>query len=121
MQTNTHTAEKAATGKFPAKSEKLLQARNQLASDFSALVSDAEALLKSTASYSGETVNDARARFQETLNQFKGRVADTQTAAMAKIDRAAVATDTYVHDNPWKVVGVAAAVGLLLGVLLHKK
>ena len=117
MQTNTYSAEKA----MPARSDKLLNAKNQLASDFNTLISDAEALLKSTASYSGETVNDARVKFQDTLDHFKSRAADAQTAALAKFDRAATATDTYVHDNPWKVVGVAAAVGLVLGVLLHKK
>jgi len=124
MQTNTYSAEKALPAKVDkvlAKSDKLLKAKDQLSSDFNTLVSDAEALLKSTASYSGETVNEARVKFQDTLDHLKGRVADVQTAALAKFDRAATATDTYVHDNPWKVVGVAAAVGLLLGVLLHKK
>ena len=106
---------------MPANTDKLLKAKNQLASDFNALISDAEALLKSTASYSGETVSDARVKFKDTLDHFKSRAADAQTAALAKFDRAATATDTYVHDNPWKVVGVAAAVGLVLGVLLHKK
>jgi|SRR5262245_6470320 len=115
MQTSTYTPERTSN------SEKFLKAKNQLSSDFNALVSDAEALLKSTASYSGEAVNEARTRFQDSLNYFKGRIADTQSAAMAKFDRAATTTQTYVHDNPWKVVGVAAAIGVLLGILLHKK
>jgi ElaB/YqjD/DUF883 family membrane-anchored ribosome-binding protein len=56
MQTNTYSAEKT----MPAKADKVLNAKNQLASDFNTLVTDAEALLKSTANYSGETVNQAR-------------------------------------------------------------
>src|SRR4029434_6807856 len=113
MQTSTYESTS------PRNSEKLMNAKNQLTSDFNALVSDAEAFLKSTASYSGEAVTDARMRFQDTLNYFKGRIGDTQPAAMAKFDRAATATHTYVHDNPWKVVGIAAAIGLLVGILLH--
>ena len=62
-----------------------------------------------------------RVKFQDTLNQFKGGIADAQGAVLARVDRAATATDTYVHDNPWKIAGVAVAAGVLLGVLLHKK
>ncbi|HUG72318.1 MAG TPA: hypothetical protein VMK82_02730, partial [Steroidobacteraceae bacterium] len=29
--------------------------------------------------------------------------------------------DKYVHDNPWTAVGVAAGVGVLLGVLLSRR
>ena len=124
MQTNTYN-EKAtsprAEGTFPAKVDKMTKAKSQLASDFSTLVSDAEELLKSTASYSGETVNSARAKFQDTLAQFKGRVASAQSAAAGKFNEAAKVTDTYVHENPWKIVGVAAAVGVILGILMHRK
>jgi len=26
-----------------------------------------------------------------------------------------------VHENPWKSVGIAAAVGFLLGMLIHRR
>jgi ElaB/YqjD/DUF883 family membrane-anchored ribosome-binding protein len=29
--------------------------------------------------------------------------------------------DEYVHDNPWTAVGVAAGVGVLLGVLVSRR
>ena len=29
--------------------------------------------------------------------------------------------DDYVHDHPWQAVGVAAGVGLLIGLLLNRK
>ncbi len=104
-----------------ARPDKVLRAKNQMASDFSALVADAEELLSSTATYSGESVNAARAKFQDTLDQFRERVSDAQGAATEKWNRAATTTDGYVHGNPWKVVGVAAVVGLVVGALLHRK
>ena len=30
-------------------------------------------------------------------------------------------TDTYVRDNPWQVVGIAAVVGVVLGVLMSRR
>ena len=38
-----------------------------------------------------------------------------------KTKAAARATDDFVHDQPWKAVGVAAALGLALGVLIGRR
>ena len=101
--------------------DKVVKARNQLASDIHVLVSDAEEQLKSTAAYPGESVSAARAKFQATLENVKGRATAAQSAAMGKVDETAKASYDYVRENPWKTVGVAVAVGLVVGVLLHKK
>ena len=105
MQTEQYTGKVSR-----ARSDKVSLAKKQLASDFSALVSDAEELLKSTASYSGESVNAARDRFKDTLDQVKGRISDAQTA-----------TNGYVRENPWRIVGAAAVVGMIVGALMHRR
>ena len=33
----------------------------------------------------------------------------------------AKATDVYVHENPWKSIGIAAGVGLMLGMLISRR
>ena len=38
-----------------------------------------------------------------------------------KSKAAAKATDTYVKDNPWKAVGIGAAVGVVLGMLINRR
>jgi ElaB/YqjD/DUF883 family membrane-anchored ribosome-binding protein len=48
------------------------------------------------------------------LNAAGEKVA-AQTKEIA--DRA----DSYVHDNPWTGVGIGAAVGVVLGVLLARR
>lgn len=101
--------------------DRVVKARNQLASDIHVLVSDAEELLKSTAAYSGESVNAARIKFQATLENVKRRVAAAQSAAMGKVNETAKVSYDYVRENPWKTVGVALAVSLVVGVLFHKK
>ena len=116
MQTGNHTGEVSR-----AKTDKMTLAKKQLATDFGTLVTDAEELLKSTASYSEESVNAARSRFKDTLDQFKGRVSDAQEMAVGKWNQATQATDGYVHENPWRVVGAAAVVGLVIGVLMHRR
>jgi len=45
----------------------------------------------------------------------KARLADVEKQAAAMAQRASVATQAYVRENPWTVVGGAVATGLLLG------
>ncbi|HCI13500.1 MAG TPA: DUF883 domain-containing protein, partial [Gallionellaceae bacterium] len=38
----------------------------------------------------------------------------------ARTKEAAKVTDEYVHENPWKAVGIAAGVGLVIGMLISR-
>ena len=116
MQTGNHTGKVSR-----ARPDKVSLAKKQLASDFSTLVSDAEELLKSTASYSEENINAARNKFQDTLDEFKGRVSNAQEAAVGKLNQAAASADGYVHENPWRVVSAAALVGVIVGMFMHRR
>ena len=51
----------------------------------------------------------------------KERVLDLEAALVDKTKAAARATDDFVHEEPWKAVGVAAALGLALGVLIGRR
>ncbi|MCZ7654646.1 MAG: hypothetical protein M5R42_10755 [Rhodocyclaceae bacterium] len=31
------------------------------------------------------------------------------------------ATDDYVHDNPWRSIGIAAGIGLVIGLLIGRR
>lgn len=95
--------------------------KQKLMDDLSAVVNDAEELLKATASQTGERITAVRARAEESLRSAKERLADAQIALMVKAKEAAKETDAYVHENPWKTAGIAAAVGLLIGALITRR
>jgi ElaB/YqjD/DUF883 family membrane-anchored ribosome-binding protein len=44
-----------------------------------------------------------------------------QEAAVAKAKAAGHATDEFVHQNPWKSIGISAGVGLLVGLLVSRR
>jgi ElaB/YqjD/DUF883 family membrane-anchored ribosome-binding protein len=46
---------------------------------------------------------------------------EAEQAALVKAKAAAEATDTYVHENPWQAVGIAAGVGLVIGLLIGRR
>jgi len=94
--------------------------KEKLMQDLRVVVSDAEELLRATAGQAGEKVAVVRERIQENLAAAKVRLVAAEEAVVAKTKEAAKATDEYVHENPWKAVGIAAGVGLIIGMLVSR-
>ena len=95
--------------------------REKLASDLRIVISDAEELLRATAGQMGEKAVIARERIQESLRTAKDKLSRAQEAVVDKTKAAARATDDYVHEHPWGAVGIAAAVGLVIGMLISRR
>lgn len=95
--------------------------KDKLVADLKVVVADAEELLRATASQAGEKVSAARERIQASLATAKVKLADAERAALEKAKQAARVTDEYVHENPWRAVGIAAVAGLVLGVLIARR
>ncbi len=96
-------------------------AKERLIKDFKTVVVDTEEMLKATASQTGEKVAAARAKLEETLAATQKRLADLEEGLVDRTKAAAQATDQLVHEHPWQAVGVAAAVGFLLGMLTCRR
>ena len=83
--------------------------KEKLVSDLKVVISDTEELLRATAGAAGEKVGDLRERLAIRLRDTKERIVDLEVALVDKTKAAARATDDFVHEEPWKAVGVAAA------------
>ena len=95
--------------------------RGKLVEDFKAVVADAEELLKVTAGQTGERIAAARTKVEESLKKAKVGLAEEEVAMMAKTKAAAKATEDYVRANPWQAIGITAAVGFILGILVVRR
>ncbi|MDP1952816.1 MAG: DUF883 family protein [Betaproteobacteria bacterium] len=95
--------------------------REKLATDMRIVIADAEELLRATAGQMGEKAVVARERIQESLRVAKDKLARAEEVVVDKTKAAARATDDYVHDHPWGAVGIAAAVGLVMGMLISRR
>ena len=95
--------------------------KERLVSDLRVVISDTEELLRATAGAAGEKAGELRERIAIRLRDAKERLADLEAALVDKTRAAARATDDFVHEEPWKAVGVAAALGLALGVLIGRR
>jgi ElaB/YqjD/DUF883 family membrane-anchored ribosome-binding protein len=92
-----------------------------LKADLAAVMRDAEALMKASADTGGEKVNEARTRIRESLESAKRRLLEAERSAVRQGEEAVAATEQYVKRNPWQSVGIAAGVGLVIGVLLARR
>jgi ElaB/YqjD/DUF883 family membrane-anchored ribosome-binding protein len=68
---------------------------------------DAEALVKATD--------------DESLKVVKDRVSQARDVAVNRARTEVDAADLYVHENPWRAIGVAAGVGFLFGALVSRR
>ena len=94
-------------------------AKQQLVDDFGKVVSDTEELLKAVRNAPGEQAAAARASIEARLNAAKERLQGLKDAAVEKTTDAARAADTYVHENPWPLIGAAAIFGFFLGLVVR--
>jgi len=95
--------------------------KEQLIRDFKVVVADAEALLKATAGQGGEAMAGVRAKVSESLSVAKAKLTDAEAAVVARTKAAAKATDEYVHGHPWQAIGIAASVGVVIGLLIGRR
>jgi ElaB/YqjD/DUF883 family membrane-anchored ribosome-binding protein len=92
-----------------------------LVNDLKRVVSDADDLLQEVAHSTAEEFAVARAKVEAKLGEAKVRLDDARIAVTQKARVAADATQEYVKENPWTVVGVAAAAALIAAFFLRRR
>lgn len=95
--------------------------KDKLMGDLRVAIADAEELLRMTADQAGAGAADIRSRVEARMNQAKADLVHLQEAAIAKAKEAGHATDEFVHENPWKSIGIAAGIGLVMGLLVSRR
>jgi ElaB/YqjD/DUF883 family membrane-anchored ribosome-binding protein len=90
-------------------------------SDMRTLVRDAQDLFREATTATGEKADALRARGLSLLDTALAKAQDMQAAALETGKEMAESADAFVQENPWKAVGIAAGVGLLVGVLIARR
>ncbi|MBY5930684.1 DUF883 family protein [Halomonas sp. DP8Y7-3] len=97
----------------------------QLRADLKQLSTTLEDLLSATADDSSEAVKEWRSKAEARLKDTRARLEatgervyrQTRDSVTEQVD----ACDRYVHDNPWKSIGIGAAAGVVIGMLLGRR
>lgn len=95
--------------------------KDQLIDEVKGAMDDAEALLMATANVGGEKLAEVRAKTEQSLSIAKVRLAQARDELLVKAKAMTQATDVYVHNNPWRSIGFAASLGVVVGLLVGRR
>ena len=95
--------------------------REKLVTDLRNVIHDAEELLKMSAGEIGTEAVATRERVRARLLQAKASLMALQENALERAKAAGRKADTYVHEHPWPSIGIAAGVGVLIGLLIGRR
>src|SRR5262245_32251647 len=97
------------------------QAKQKLAKDLRTTMDDVEELLRLTAGQVGERMAEVRTRLQSSLADSRTHLTDLQNTAVDRGKQMTPGVEEYVHDNPWRALGIVALAGLIIGVLISRR
>ncbi len=97
----------------------------QLKEDLQHLSQTVEELVNATADDSRNNIKELRERAEKRLHETRARLeARGERAyrdARESVTQQADACDRYVRDNPWTSIGIGAAVGVVVGMLIGRR
>ena len=85
-------------------------ASDKLMEEYREVIAAAEELLNAATGADGERMQELRGRAEEALRK-----------ARARLEGASFQLEAQVRDHPLAAVGIAAVVGLIVGILLARK
>lgn len=92
-----------------------------LADDLCAVLAQADALLARAQAEGSEGAKQIQAQVEEKLAQARAQLQGLEGDAAEKARAMQQATEAYMQTNPWQSLGIAAAVGFVLGVLVSRR
>ena len=101
--------------------ESALASSDQLIGEFKALMADAEALIQATEGQADGAIGSIRSKALETIAGAKESISGLEGVLTDKAKEVAQGADDFVHRNPWEAVGVAAGLGLLIGLFIRRR
>ena len=96
-------------------------ARERLMGELNHTINEAEKWLADSAGEVSAVASEARTRFDDTLRTAKSDLRKLEDSIIAHSREAADTVNVYVQDNPWRAVGIGAAIGLVIGTLISRR
>lgn len=111
---------KARSGTSPPPMAATAAPRSALSGEFHDLIEDIEDFVKNTTALTGQDLARAKAKLNARVAAARVRVDEMGGEIADRARATARTTDSYVHDHPWQAIGIGAALGLLIGVVISR-
>jgi ElaB/YqjD/DUF883 family membrane-anchored ribosome-binding protein len=110
---SVHRAGKEAAGDLRRRAGNV---KDYASDELRAFVADVEDLVKRVGSVSDADVARARAKVSGALGDVRRLTNDAADSLRERARAVAGQADDYVREKPWTAIGLAAAIGLIVGV-----
>lgn len=95
--------------------------KEALANGLREMVEEVDSVLKAAAHSGDAKFDELREKFSAQLRHLRAELEELEDNAIHKARHAARVTDQAVHTHPYGAMGIAAAVGLLIGFLVARR
>jgi ElaB/YqjD/DUF883 family membrane-anchored ribosome-binding protein len=85
------------------------------------MVDDADHFLKVAAESGDATFDSVRNKFVDQVRRMRANLDDLESQTVRQARRAARRADHEIHAHPYQAIGIAATVGLLIGLLASRR
>jgi ElaB/YqjD/DUF883 family membrane-anchored ribosome-binding protein len=102
-------------------SDRVSDIKTATSSEIKSLIADVEDLVAKIADLNDADVIKVRSKVQHAIASAKESIADSADSLRQQAQRVAGTADDFVHDSPWQAVGIAALVGVLIGLVAARR
>lgn len=95
--------------------------RDRVVDEVGAMLSDAQHMLQRAGAETGDIARDLRSQVDGSLSAVKSRLHAVEQDALHRAKLTRRAADQFVHDKPWQAVGIAAVLGIVIGLLMNRR
>lgn len=96
------------------------QSGSKIMGSLRSIISDAEKVLENSTHHGSESYQNAKKKLEATITDAKFVLKELNEVVVNKAKDAAVCTAEFAKEHPWKAVGMVAAAGVLLGILIAR-
>lgn len=100
---------------------KLNNSSDQLRKELKTLADTLEEVMQSSGDKSETEIQKLKEKAENLVKTSRDTLAQTSEKIADHTREMADKADSYVHEKPWNGMGIAAAVGVVLGVLLARR
>ncbi|EGT4356047.1 YqjD family protein [Cronobacter sakazakii] len=94
---------------------------DHLRAELKSLADTLEEVLTASGDKSKEEMSKLRNKAERALKDTRYHLTETGDVIAKQTREAAARAEDYVRENPWTGVGIGAAIGVVLGVLLTRR
>lgn len=94
---------------------------SRISRDLQNIGNDVANLVSHTTTLAKEDVTRIKAKLSDRVAAARKSIGETSDEIVQQARRTAAVTNNYVHEQPWKAVGIGAALGVLVGIVFARR